>query len=145
MRNVTRRRIFNTALLDQSKGECLISRHNHNVFYKCSLPCEVGFCQLGEILFYLVPNMTLSEFLPKLNVLHPLLAIEFIPSKFLPLVERPSNNSNEISDKSKLAVVSTAFIKTERNLSHFVLLSEIKSLKKFSLIAYLMQKKISMV
>ena len=77
MRNVTRRRIFSTALLDQSKR--FISRHNHNVFYKYSLPCEVGFCQLREIVFYLVPHMTLVEFLPELNLLHPSLAIEFIP------------------------------------------------------------------
>ena len=76
IRNVTRRRIFSTALLDQSKR--FISRHNINVFYKYSLPCEVGFCQLGEIVFYLVPHMTLGEFLPELNLLHPSLAIEFI-------------------------------------------------------------------
>ena len=75
MRIVTRKRIFNTALLHQSKRECFISRHNHNVFYKCCLPCEVSLCQLGEMLFYFVPHMMLGEFLPKLDLLHSSLVI----------------------------------------------------------------------
>lgn len=50
----------------------------------------------------------------------------------------------EISVKSKSAVVSTTFIKIVRNLPHYLLLSELKSLKKV-LINWLSNAKISKV